>query len=41
MSEIDKYQSVHGFVIGFLYISGEEKFTNLKEIFNLIRKYTK
>lgn len=37
----ETFQSEYGFVIGYypIKIDQEFKFTNLKEIFNLIRKY--
>lgn len=36
----EKFQSEHGFTLCFIPIKNEEiKFTDIKEIFNLIRKY--
>lgn len=35
----EKYEANHGFTIAFLKLKGNIEFTELKEIFNLIRKY--
>jgi hypothetical protein len=39
----EKFEAEHGFCIGFapIKLNGEFKFTNIKEIFKIIRKYTK
>ena len=40
---VEKFQGNHGFTIAFLPIKKEEKikFTDIREIFSLIRKYIK
>lgn len=40
---VEKFQSDHGFTLAFIPIKKEQKlkFTNIREIFKLIRKYEK